>query len=104
MNRIQTKRALAALLALSILVLGGLASAQCLITQETHHAHHQEGTHGTVLCSWMCAVGQVLYGNATPCLIEQQPVILSDNIQFLFIPHTALDSATSRGPPFHSTT
>lgn len=24
-----------------------------------HHAQHQTGTHGTALCSWECAAGQV---------------------------------------------
>ena len=102
MNRIQTPRTLAVLLVFCILILGGLASAQCL-THETHHAHHQKGTHGTALCTWMCASGQVLYGNTAPYLIEQPSVILPDNTQFVFIPHTALDNATSRGPPILST-
>lgn len=102
MNRTPATRALAALLVLCILVVGGLASAQS-ITHESHHAHHQKATHGTVLCSWMCAAGQVLDGQAAPYLIEQSPVVLSENPAFLFVPHIALDSATSRGPPTQST-
>lgn len=98
MNRTHATRVLAALLVLCILVVGGLASAQS-ITHESHHAHHQKATHGTVLCSWMCAAGQVLDGHEAPYLIEQSPVVLSDNTTFLFIPHTTLDSAASRGPP-----
>lgn len=102
MNHFRARQALAALLVLCVLVVGGLASAQS-ITHESHHAHHQKATHGTVLCSWMCAAGQVLDANAAPHLIEQSPVIISDNATFLFVPHIALDSATSRGPPFPST-
>lgn len=102
MNRIFAKQALAALLVLCILVVGGVASAQS-IAHESHHAHHQKATHGTVLCSWMCAAGQVLDGNATPYLIEQPPIIVSENAAFRFIPHIALDSAASRGPPASST-
>ena len=53
------QRSLACLLVVSLLVIGGFASAQSL-THESQHAHHQKATHGTVLCSWMCAAGQVL--------------------------------------------
>lgn len=98
MNRLPATRVVAALLVLCILVVGGLASAQS-ITHESHHAHHQKATHGTALCSWMCAAGQVLDGTSAPFLIEQAPVSLADYATYLFIPHTALDSATSRGPP-----
>jgi hypothetical protein len=51
------QRSLACLLALCILVIGGLASAQS-ITHDSQHSHHQKATHSTVLCSWMCTAGQ----------------------------------------------
>ena len=45
------------LLVLCVLSVGGLAQAQA-VEHGGHHAHHQTATHGTVLCSWMCAAGQ----------------------------------------------
>lgn len=45
------------LLVLCVLSVGGLAQAQS-VEHAGHHAHHQAATHGTVLCSWMCAAGQ----------------------------------------------
>lgn len=101
MRLTQARRVLAVLLVLCLLVVGGLASAQS-ITHESHHAHHQKATHGTVLCSWMCAAGQVLDGSAAPYLIEQSPVVLFDHRPFPFIPHVAIDSPTTRGPPTFS--
>jgi len=96
------QRALAILLVLCMLAVGGLASAQS-ITHGSHHAHHQKATHGTVLCSWMCAAGQVLDGTATPFLIEQSPVSLNDFDAYQALLVVTLDSATSRGPPLLST-
>ncbi|MGE5711328.1 MAG: hypothetical protein ACM34B_14175, partial [Nitrospira sp.] len=61
------RRSLASLLVLCILVIGGLASAKSL-THDSQHSHHQKATHGTVLCSWMCAAGQVLDSSAAPPL------------------------------------
>ncbi len=98
MNCFRAKRALASLLVLCILVVGGLASTQS-ITHESHHAHHQKTTHGTVLCSWMCAAGQVLDSIADPTLIEQLPVARAEQPAFLLVPRLTLDSPTSRGPP-----
>src|SRR5207249_2895553 len=71
------QRFLACLLVISLLVIGGFASAQAL-THESQHAHHQKATHGTVLCSWMCAAGQVLDTSAAPYLIEHSPVAVVD--------------------------
>jgi len=45
------------LLVLCVLSVGGLAQAQS-VEHAGHHAHHKAATHGTVLCSWMCAAGQ----------------------------------------------
>ncbi|HSB45419.1 MAG TPA: hypothetical protein VLD60_10425 [Nitrospira sp.] len=51
------QRFLACVLVLCILAIGGFAAAQSL-THDVQHSHHQKATHGTVLCSWMCAAGQ----------------------------------------------
>jgi hypothetical protein len=95
------QRFLACLLVISLLVIGGLASAQSL-THEFQHSHHQKATHGTVLCSWMCAAGQVLDSSAAPYLIEHSPVAVVDQLAYQLAPRTILDSPTSRGPPSHS--
>ncbi len=46
-------------LVLCILAVGGLAQAQAA-EHAGHHSQHQAATHGTLLCSWMCAAGTVL--------------------------------------------
>ena len=99
MNHARCRSILALLLVVSIVIVGGLASAQA-ITHESHHAHHQKATHGTVLCSWMCAAGQAVDGIAAPLLVAQYPVAPSQHITALFFPQVALDSVATRGPPF----
>ncbi len=103
MGHVQSsKHAIAVLLVLCLLVVGGFASAQAT-THALHHSHHQKSTHSTVLCSWMCAAGQVLEGTAAPFLIEQVPVHISEHVSHSFLPPVALESATSRGPPHAAT-
>ena len=50
------RRVLSISLVLCILVVGGFAHAQSA-EHANHHAQHQTATHGTLLCSWMCAAG-----------------------------------------------
>jgi hypothetical protein len=57
MKSVFIQRALACFLVFCILAIGGLASAQS-VAHESQHSHHQQATHGTGLCSWMCAAGQ----------------------------------------------
>jgi hypothetical protein len=98
MNITSVQRVLAVFLVLGILVTGGLASAQS-IAHESHHSHHQKATHGTVLCSWMCAAGQGLGGDVAPSvlrvtageLVEQSiPQVISSN---------SFQAIQYRGPP-----
>ena len=91
-------RLLAVLLALSLLIIGGIASAQS-ITHHTQHAHHQKSNHGTVLCSWMCAAGQVLDAATTPYLVERSPVALTEPHIVQIISSLFSPPFTSRGPP-----
>ena len=102
MIRIASNQVLASLLVFSILVGSGFVSARS-IAHETQHAQHQKATHGTVLCSWMCAAGQVLEGIGTPALIERSPVASSDLSIFRFIPQVTSETTPSRGPPLFST-
>jgi hypothetical protein len=91
-------RSLAVLLVLCILVVGGIASAQA-ITHESQHSHHQKAHHGTVLCSWMCAAGQVLDNSTVLYLVNRSPVALAEEQTVQFVPRLLLDRSTSRGPP-----
>ena len=92
------KQSLAILLVLSLLAVGGLASAQS-ISHETHHAHHHKAAHATVLCNWMCAAGQA--GEATTVIVPSDvvPCVFVElrfeaNLQNTFSSHVA-----TRGPP-----
>ena len=62
-------------LVLCILVVGGLAQAQSA-EHAGHHAQHQTATHGTLLCSWMCAAGTVLDSEVIVLQAERSPVAL----------------------------
>jgi hypothetical protein len=97
------KRSLALLLVLCLLTVGGLASAQS-ISHESHHAHHQKDTHGTVLCTWMCAAGQVLDTATAPALVERTPVSLVDSRPLSGWSSTFSSPLVSRGPPRTSAT
>ncbi len=63
------------LLVFCVLSVGGLAQAQ-LVEHAGHHAHHQAATHGTVLCSWMCAAGEVLDSAVVTFHAELSPIDL----------------------------
>ena len=92
------KQSLALLLAVCLVTVGGLASAQS-ISHESHHAHHDKAAHATVLCNWMCAAGQA--GEATTVLVPSH-LIPYEFVQVRF--ETALQNIFSnpvatRGPP-----
>ena len=94
-------KVLSILLILCILAVGGLAQAQSA-EHAGHHAQHQAATHGTLLCSWMCAAGTVLDSDVVLIQAEQGPIAL------IPIPHSnhsisepsAISS--SRAPPSFS--
>ena len=89
------------LLVFSVLSVGGLAQAQS-VEHAGHHAHHQAATHGTVLCSWMCAAGTVLDSHVVPFQAQLTLIAL------LTLPHAAQPSielcqtSPSRAPPSFS--
>ncbi|HKR81080.1 MAG TPA: hypothetical protein VJR69_15340 [Nitrospira sp.] len=94
------KQSVAVLLVLSLLAVGGLASAQS-ISHESHHAHHHKAAHGTVLCTWMCAAGQVLDTVTGPALVEHTPI---SHIEHYALPAPSSNFSSplvSRGPPDH---
>ena len=89
------------LLVLCVLSVGGLAQAQS-VEHARHHAQHQAATHGTVLCSWMCAAGTVLDSAVVTFQAELSPIAL------ITLPNSAQPSievcqtSSSRAPPSFS--
>jgi hypothetical protein len=92
---------LSILLVLCLLTVGGLAQAQS-VEHAGHHAQHQAATHGTLLCSWMCAAGTVLDTAVVTFQAELSPIAL------VSLPHFAQPSieacriSSSRAPPSFS--
>ena len=95
------RKLLSIALVLCILAVGGLAQAQAA-EHAGHHAQHQAATHGTLLCSWMCAAGTVLDTATTVIKAERSPIAV------IPIPHSSdLISepsriSSSRAPPSFS--
>lgn len=88
-------------LVLCVLSIGGLAQAQS-VEHAGHHAHHQAATHGTVLCSWMCAAGVVLDSEVVRIETQFGPIAVIS-------PPPAVDTSTElcraffgRAPPSFS--
>jgi hypothetical protein len=92
------QRCVAISLAFCLLLLSGLIYAQT-VPHTFHHARHQATTHATVLCSWLCAAGQVLDG--TPVVVQagvgpvssQQTPLVSEPLG------ADLPTTPARGPP-----
>ena len=92
---------LSILLVLSVLSIGGLAQAQS-VEHAGHHAQHQAATHGTLLCSWMCAAGTVLDTAVVTFQAELSPIALitlPDSAQPLI---EACQTSPGRAPPSFS--
>lgn len=84
-----------------ILLVGGWAQAQAA-EHAGHHAQHQAATHGTVLCSWMCAAGTVLDTAAVLIQAERSPLaVVSVSHSVSTFPELPR-STPSRAPPYVS--
>jgi hypothetical protein len=92
------QQSLTVFLVLCLLVVGGLASAQS-ISHESHHAHHHKATHATVLCTWMCAAGQVLDTVTAPALVERAPMSVIELCSISECSSHFTSPLLSRGPP-----
>jgi len=89
------------LLVLCVLSVGGLAQAQS-VEHAGHHAHHQAATHGTVLCSWMCAAGVVLDTAVVTFQAELSPIAFTP-LPYSTNPSIELcQTSSSRAPPSFS--
>jgi len=98
MSQVVLQRFFACALVLCLLVIGGVASAQTF-SHESQHSHHQKATHSTVLCSWMCAAGQVLDLSAAPSMADSALVALVEPFEPQTPSLPSLLSIPSRGPP-----
>jgi len=100
MNRIVLKF-VSILLVLCVLSVGGLAQAQS-VEHAGHHAHHQAATHGTVLCSWMCAAGTVLDSAVVTFQAELSSIALITLPQSTQPSIEVCQTSSSRAPPSFS--
>ena len=92
------RKFLSVILVLSVLAVGGLAQAQSA-EHAGHHAQHQAATHGTLLCSWMCAAGTILDSDVVLIQVERNPIAV---IQLAQSPNPSIQLcqvSSSRGPP-----
>jgi hypothetical protein len=78
-----------------------LAQAQS-VEHAGHHAHHQAATHGTVLCSWMCAAGVVLESAVVTFQAELSPIALIRFPNFAPPSIKTCQTSSSRAPPSFS--
>ena len=95
---VSIRQLLSIALVFCVLAVGGMAQAQSA-EHAGHHAQHQTATHGTLLCSWMCAAGTVLDSDIVIIHAERTPIAL------IPLPHSS-DSlseparvSSSRAPP-----
>ena len=100
MNRIVLKF-VSILLVLCVLSVGGLAQAQS-VEHAGHHAQHQAATHGTVLCSWMCAAGTVLDTAVVTFQAELSPIALITLLNSAQPSIEVCQTSSSRAPPSFS--
>lgn len=95
------RTALSVALIVCVLAVGGLAQLQAA-EHAGHHAQHQTATHGTLLCSWLCAAGTVLDSHVVLIQVERSPIAIlpifdsTDSILQLSRIYS------SRGPPSFS--
>ena len=87
---------------LCVLAIGGLAQAQSA-EHAGHHAQHQAATHGTVLCSWMCAAGTVLDTEAQLIQTEHGPIALIPILHSNDSISEPSPISSSRAPPSFTT-
>ncbi|MBX3328216.1 MAG: hypothetical protein U0223_10335 [Nitrospira sp.] len=81
-----------------ILTVGGLAQVQAA-EHAGHHAQHQTATHGTLLCSWMCAAGAVLDSEAVVIQVQRTPLAFVPVLQSSRVVSELSYIVPSRAPP-----
>ena len=96
-----TLKFLSILLILCVLSIGGLAQAQS-VEHAGHHAQHQAATHGTLLCSWLCAAGTVLDTAVVTFQAVLSPIALITLPQSTQPSIELCQTSSSRAPPSFS--
>jgi hypothetical protein len=94
----RTLRSVAVGLAVCLLLLSGLAYPQT-VAHAGHHAHHTAQTHASVLCSWMCAAGQVFEGGTVVLQSDRSPVAAVSAVEVEEPAGIVHSTTPSRGPP-----
>lgn len=98
MVRARQLSSLAAGLAAALVLVIGLMSKQ-MAMHALHHAHHKAATHASVVCTWMCAAGQVVDSAAVDLDTKVEPRA----VPALFLPKEpevfSPLLSPSRGPP-----
>lgn len=96
-----SRKVLSILLVLCVFAVSGLVQVQAA-EHAGHHAQHQAATHGTLLCSWMCAAGTVLDADVVLLQAERSPIaLLPISYSNEFFSEQARISS-SRAPPSYS--
>lgn len=96
--RLLRRKSLSLFVIICALSLNGLVYAQA-VEHESRHAHHQAATHSSVLCSWMCATGQMLDG--IQFALQPRFDLLAFDLAVVFQEPSSqpIELPTSRGPP-----
>jgi hypothetical protein len=94
------QRVLAGSLVGCFLFLGSVVYPRA-VAHAAHHDHHNAATHATVLCSWMCAAGQVLEGATFIFTASLGPIGLVEARVPATIASPLSLTALSRAPPGH---
>lgn len=89
---------LAACLVATLLLLGGILSAQG-VGHASEHAHHHSGTHATTLCSWYCAAGQVHAGELVVVAAPILSLLGIENWKPTTLTPSFIIPSPSRAPP-----
>ncbi len=91
-------RSVAVGVAVCLLLVSGLAYPQT-VAHAGHHAHHTAKTHASVLCSWMCAAGQVFEGTAVILQSDRSLIGFASPITVAEPTSVTRLTTPSRGPP-----
>src|SRR5262245_61449097 len=97
----RVRRFVSIILVLCVLSIGGVAQVHPA-EHAGHHAQHQAATHGTVLCSWMCAAGTVLDSSVVTFPGELGPIALTPPPHFAEPSIELCQTSSSRAPPAFS--
>ena len=84
-----------------ILFVGGIFASESA-AHSLHHTHHKAATHASLICSWICAAGEILQCNN---LIFETPSSLVSKVELfpVFLVRTTSTLFTfQRGPPLSS--